>query len=35
MSVDSADFQATILGEATTAAVKDAADKLRALLAQL
>jgi curli biogenesis system outer membrane secretion channel CsgG len=35
ISVESADFQDTILGEATTAAVKDAAEKLRALLAHL
>jgi len=33
ISVGSADFQATLLGEATALAVKDAADKLRALLA--
>jgi curli biogenesis system outer membrane secretion channel CsgG len=32
--VDSADFQATILGEATANAVKDAAGRLRTLLAQ-
>jgi curli biogenesis system outer membrane secretion channel CsgG len=35
ISVDSADFQGTLLGEATAAAVKDAADKLRMLLASV
>jgi curli biogenesis system outer membrane secretion channel CsgG len=33
LSVDSAEFQATILGEATASAVKDAATQLRVLLA--
>lgn len=32
IAVDSADFQATLLGEATALAVKDAADRLRILL---